>query len=193
MVPLVEVDAVAQAVLFIVVAGLVLLLAALAIFRLAVLRLESPLGRQRDGLMQGSDAPRWRLIDSARVPRQVPGSRGLQVLLFADHSIVAFAPLAAELERLRQDDLDLEAVMVSRTDTETTIAACEEVGLDIPIVVVDDRFYRQHNVWVMPHILFLNHRGKILVAGNVSEATSLTNMWRHARMLHDTERGVALQ
>ena len=183
----------ALAVLFIVAAGFSLLLAALAILRLAALRLESPLGRRRDGLMQGSDAPRWRLIDSAGALREVPGRRGLQVLLFADHAIVAFAPLAARLERLHQEDPDLEVVMVSRSDLETTIVACEEVGLDLPIVAVEDRFYRLHNVWVVPHILFLDQRGKVLVAGNAAEATGLISMWRHARMLNDAERGVALQ
>jgi hypothetical protein len=174
---------VTQGLLFIAWAGVFLLLATMAIVRLAVLRVESPLGRRSDGLPPGSRAPHWSLIDSAGRMRGVPHGDGPQVLLFTDHAIVEFANLADGFARLRQEAGDLDVVMISRSDTEVTAAACSAIGLDIEHVVVDDHFYRRHNVWVVPHITFLDGHGRVLVTGNVAEPAGLLNMWRHARLL----------
>ncbi len=172
-----------QGLLFIAWAGVFMLLAILALIRLAILRVESPLGRRGDGLPPGRPAPRWRMPDSTGAVRQVPVGTGLQVLLFADHAIVEFPTLADGFRRLRLEADDLEALMISRADPEATAAACAAVGLRLPIIAVDDRFYRRHNVWVVPHIMFLDRDGTVLVTGNVAEEAGLMNMWRHARLL----------
>ncbi|HEX6683435.1 MAG TPA: hypothetical protein VF062_11595, partial [Candidatus Limnocylindrales bacterium] len=118
--------------------------------------------------------------------RKVPHGSRKQMLVFADHAIVSFPRLAASLASLAEpgeDSPELEIVMFTRTDVETTAAVCSLLGLDLPLVAVDDHFYKRHNVWVVPHILILDADGTILVAGNVSEPSSLANMWRHAQLL----------
>lgn len=182
----------AQAIGFIVIGALLLSLTALAMIRLAMLRLESPLGRREDGLTPGTSAPTWRVTDTVGTPRYVPSESNRQALLFADHSLVSFPKLVSGLLRLQEDAPDLELIMLSRVDAGVTAKACELLGLEVPLVIVDDRFYKRHNVWVMPHILFLDEHGTVLVAGNVAEPTGLANMWRHAQLTASTAKSGAV-
>ena len=173
----------AQGLTFTVVGVVLLLLAGLAMMRLSMLRLESPIGRWRDGLRQGTSAPRWRMVDAGGTVRAVPSRGSWQALLFADHSIVSFPKLVAGVARLQHEAPELELLMLSRIDAAVTASACDLAGLRVPLIVVDDRFYKQHNVWVVPHVLILDDAGKVLVAGNVAEESGLLNMWRHAQLM----------
>jgi len=171
----------AQGIAFAALVALLIVVACLALLRLSLIRVESPLGRRRDGLRAGRKAPGWTLPDGSATLRKVPHGSRKQMLVFADHAIVSFPRLAASLAEL--DAPDLEIVMFTRTDVETTAVVCSLLGLDLPLVAVDDHFYKRHNVWVVPHILILDADGTVLVAGNVSEPPGLANMWHHAQLL----------
>ncbi len=176
----------AQGIVFAALVALLIVVACLALLRLSLIRVESPLGRRRDGLRAGTKAPGWALPDGTATLRKVPHGSRKQMLVFADHAIASFPRLAASLASLAEPgevSPDLEMVMFTRPGRETTAAVCSMLGLDLPLVAVDDHFYKRHNVWVVPHILILDPAGTVLVAGNVSEPHGVANMLRHAQLL----------
>jgi hypothetical protein len=181
----------AHGILFVALGAVLILLAALATIRVALLRVESPLGRWRDGLRSGTVAPGWQLADAGGVVRRVPNGRTGQVLIFADHAIVEFPSLVTGIQQLVRGAPELEILVITRADAEVTRSACQAAGVELPIIIVDDAFYKRHNVWVMPHVLFIGLTGTVLVAGNVAEASSLSNMWRHALLLAAAGTGSA--
>lgn len=155
--------------------------AALALLRIATLRLDSPLGRLRDGLLEGTPAPEWELRDADGRPRHVPHGSKWQLLVFSDYTLVEFPDVVAALRRLEQERDELEILMLSRVDENVTVRSAQALKLDVPIVSVDDDFYWRHNVRVMPFVFVVQPDGVVRSSGVVSSEEVLLNMWRVAR------------
>jgi hypothetical protein len=149
--------------------------------RLALLRLDSPLGISRDGFPRGSRVPRWRLPDLNEELHQVPSGKSWQLLLFSDHSLREFPQLAQAIERLRAEEPELEALLLPRLHPEAAEETAKLLGLNIPIVPVDERFYWRHNVRVMPFVFFVDPAGIVQGSGLVGEETQLRATWLVSR------------
>lgn len=162
---------------FIVVACIFTLLALLLLWRVALLGVQHRSGRHGDGLKAGKAAPRWQRTDHWGMSQSVPSLSGAwQVLVFSDHSIREFPELAGALAEISNSAVDLDVLLISRIAGDVTARAARSVGLEAPIIVVDDRFYKTYNVWVMPHILLLDSEGIVLASGNVGSSTTLRSM-----------------
>lgn len=171
-----------QGLVFVSVSLALALLAILALFRVGTMRLESPLGRLRDGFPNGTMAPRWVLPDLMKVIHHVPSGSRWQLLVFVDHSLVEFPGLAKGLSTL-SEDVDLEIVVLTKGKAESTQASLGIEGLQLPVVQVDNDFYLRHNVRVMPHLFVLTPEGLISTSGIVSHEDTVVRMWRSARVL----------
>ncbi len=119
--------AVLQALAFVAIGVVLLLITLVALFRIAALRVESSLGRTRDGLARGDIAPAWRLSDRDGVPHQVPSSVGWQALVFVNQWIVAFPSLARELGRIQLEFPDVEVLVVTKADPDVAAIGLSEV------------------------------------------------------------------
>ena len=111
---------VAQGVAFIVLAGLAVTACGLALLRIGVVRLESPLGIHRDGLPVGSRAPRIDAAAADGTEVRVPSRDRFQFLLFADHSLLEYPEVAAAVGELGASQ---EAAVVLITQRDPTLAA----------------------------------------------------------------------
>jgi hypothetical protein len=172
----------AQAVAFVAVAGLLLLLGGLALARIGLLRLESPLGIVRDGLPGGAPAPRWERPDTNGAVRGVPSGRRWQLLLFADHSLREFPEVARALTELLAREPELEAFMLSSKRADLAAETAKALELDVPVVGVDADFYWRHNVRVMPFVMVLDPEGRVRAAGLPNDKARLDMVWDRARL-----------
>ncbi len=155
--------------------------AAVALLRLATLRLDSPLGRLRDGLLEGTPAPEWELSDTTGRPRRVPHGSKWQLLVFGDYTLVEFPGVVAALQRLEPARDELEILLLSRADKNVTVRTARALKLDVPIVSVDDELYWRYNVRVMPFVFVVQPDGVVRSSGVVSAEEVVLNMWRVAR------------
>ena len=170
----------ALAIAFLAVGALLVLAEGLALVRIGLLRLESPLGIIRDGLPGGSDAPRWQLPDTDGVTRRVP-SGTWQVLVFADHSLREFPELAGALTALRDEDPSVEVLVLPKAHPDLAAEVARGLGLHAPVVAVGDELYWRHNVRVMPFVMILDERGIVRAEGLTSDAPRFEMVWRRAR------------
>lgn len=155
--------------------------AGVALIRLATLRLDSPLGRLRDGLLEGTPAPPWELRDATGLPRNVPHGSKWQLLVFGDYTLVEFPGIVSALQRLGREHDDLEILLLSRVEENVTVRAAQALRLDVPVVSVDDDLYWRYNVRVMPFVFVVQPDGVVRSSGVVSDEEVLLNMWRVAR------------
>jgi hypothetical protein len=170
-----------QAIAFVAFAGVLVVLTLLVLVGVGIVRLESPLGVLRDGIPDGKRAPSWRLADAAGVTRQCPSGRW-QLLLFADHSLREFPDLVAGLKRLTAEEPELETLVLSKGHMELTERLLAgPLGLDLPILHVDDAFYRRFNVRVMPFVFFVDPAGVVRAPAIVNHEDSLQRMWTLAQ------------
>ena len=123
---------------FLVIGSALVLMCAIAIVRLGLMRLESPLGVHRDGLPDEARAPAWSLPDHAGEFQQVPSKRWWQLLLFADYSLVEFPKLAVGIRRLMTQDPTLQVLILCRTDLELTTRTAQILRLFVPVIKVED-------------------------------------------------------
>ena len=176
------------AIAFVAVGALFVLAEGLALLRVGLLRLESPLGIIRDGLPWGADAPRWRLPDTDGVARQVPGGRW-QVLVFVDHSLREFPELARALAELG-DREPVDVFLLPKAHAHLALEVARGLGLDAPVVPVDDAFYWRHNVRVMPFSIVLDERGVVRAEGLASDEPRFEMVWQRARIPTPPAAGV---
>jgi hypothetical protein len=163
------------------VAGLLVALTLLVLIGVGIVRLESPLGVLRDGLQPGERAPRWALRDLDGVERRSPSSRW-QLLVFGDHSLREFGGFAEALNRLQENSPELEIVLLSRGHPDLTDYILRQVlDLRVPIVHVDEAFYRRYDVRVMPFLYFIDPGGVIRAPAIVNQERTLLRMWQLAQ------------
>jgi hypothetical protein len=134
---------------------------------------------ERDGLARGQRAPSWSLTDATDVGRQSPPTTGLQLVMFADHSLKSFPSVVAGLRALRdrEPSADLDIVVLTRGPAAGAAAVLSELGLaDLAVAAGSASLYASYNVRVMPYAIFVGADG--LVRGS-----SLVNFdWQLAKL-----------
>jgi hypothetical protein len=134
---------------------------------------------ERDGLARGQRAPSWSLTASAGAELRSPPTAGLQLVMFADHSLKSFPAVVAGLRALRDREpaADLDIVVLTRGPAAGAASVLSELGLaDLPVIAGSARLYASYNVRVMPYAIFVGSDG--LVHGS-----SLVNFdWQLAKL-----------
>lgn len=170
---------VAQAIVFIVVAALAATACVLALLRVGVIRLESPLGIHRDGLPAGASAPRIHAVAADGTEVRVPSGDRYQFLLFSDHSLTEYPEVAAAVGELA-DARGAAVVVLTQRDPALTVAVLEAMELDLPVVRTSAEGYWDFNVRVMPFATVLSPGGTVLAVGVVSTPERVATLWAQA-------------
>ena len=165
---------------FTVTASLALGLCALGFVGLGLVRLESRLGVEGDGIAVGGEAPRWALEDSEGLLRFSPPAAGWMMVLFADHSLREFPGVVEGINALR-DEPDLTIVMATRANPAAARFFVEAMNLPVALLPVDSRFYRDHKVRVMPFVQIIDASGRVQANGLVNRPETVLRMWEYAQ------------
>src|SRR5262249_27000279 len=154
--------------------------ALLALLRIGYLGLSGADAIERDGLARGRRAPSWSLADHVGNVHASPPERGLQLIVFTDHSLKSFPSVVAGLDALRGDD-DLETVVVTRGTAAAAAPALAQPGLGwTPVLAGSPRLYASSNVRVMPFAIFLDSAGRVRGSSLVNHDWQLTKLRRVA-------------
>jgi hypothetical protein len=167
------------AVVFVGVAGVLVLLALLALLRIGGMRMESPLVLLRGGLPRGARAPAWQrgTVDGGSF--QVPSGERWQFLVFINHSLVGYPDLVEGIRRLQAEESALEFVLLPKEgEAAQTSLTCHNLELQVSVVAVDERLYWRYNVPVVPWVFLLDPAGVVEASGNVANQEMLVWMWR---------------
>jgi hypothetical protein len=162
--------------IFVAVAALLCVAAALAVLGTAQVHLSGPAAIEHDGLAPGRTAPRWSLPDAAGVQRQSPPAAPLQLVIFADHALKSFPSVVAGLRDLlaREPGLDVVILLRGRNDLAGPLLGL--LGLDVPVVTGTPRLYARYNVRVGPFAILVDAAGQV-------RASSLVNHdWQIAKL-----------
>jgi hypothetical protein len=167
---------IAAAIGFIVIAVFLCVAAVLGWLGVGQIALSGADAIERDGLARGQRAPRWSLTDSAGVARTSPPASGLQLIVFADHSLKSFPSVVAGLRELSQRG-DVEIVILTRGRREGADALIGQLGLGgIGVLAGSAAVYGGYNVRVMPFAIFVDSAGLV-------RASSLVNHdWQIAKL-----------
>jgi hypothetical protein len=171
---------VAQGVVFVVLAGLSATACALALLRVGVIRLESPLGIHRDGLPAGSSAPRIDAVAADGTEVKVPNGDRYQFLLFTDLSLAEYPEVAAAVSELAASQ-EAAVALVTQRDATLSVAVLEALELELPVVQTSPDGYWDFNVRVMPFATVLAPDGTVLAVGVVSTPERVASVWARAR------------
>jgi hypothetical protein len=162
--------------LFVAVAAVLCVAAALAVLGTAQVQLSGPAAIQHDGLAPGRPAPRWSLPDAGGVQRQSPPAAPLQLVIFADHSLKSFPSVLDGLRDLLAREPGLEAVVLLRGRNELAAPLLALLGLDVPVVTGSPGLYARYNVRVGPFVILVDSDGQV-------RASSLVNHdWQIAKL-----------
>ncbi len=154
---------------------LLLIACGLLVVAIGVGRMESSVGRLRDGLPPGSSAPRWKLPDAHGVSRHTPSALRPQLLLFADRSLKGYPDLVQGLKSLAGSSRQVETLVLTlrgRLDD----ATMNELGLNLPIVWVKWGLYSRYRIQRIPFALLIGADGTVVARGLVGSAAALTDM-----------------
>ena len=119
-----------SAVAFVAVAVILCAAAALAILGTAQVYLSGPEAIEHDGLARGLRAPAWSRPDSAGVMHHSPPAAGLQLVIFADHSLKSFPSVVDGLRELMARDRELAVVVLLRQRNDLAEPLLRMLGLD---------------------------------------------------------------
>ena len=159
-------------------------LAVLALVRIGMARLDIPEAIGGDGIRRGRRMPPADLTDLRGGSWTIPSGAGhWQLVLFADHSLTSFPSLVDGLHRLRAAQPDLEVLLVSKSPADVTAAGVGALGLNVPILCVDRRFYARCGVRAMPFAIVVDDEGVTRMAGLVNREEVLAHVWRLATSL----------
>lgn len=160
--------------------GIAMILCAAAVFGwfgIGQIALSGSDAIERDGLARGQRAPSWSLTDAVGAAHQSPPTAGLQLVMFADHSLKSFPSVVAGLRALREGEPASDIVILTRGQAAGAASVLSELGLsDLPVVAGSAKLYADYNVRVMPYAIFVGSDG--LVRGS-----SLVNFdWQLAKL-----------
>lgn len=141
----------------------------------------------RDGLSRGSIAPSWSLVDQDGEVICSPAADGMQVILFADHSLKRFPSVASGLRALSESPDGPQVVMLLRV---SGVVACDyaldalaSLGLaGLPIVGGSPSLYWRYNVRVMPFVIFVDSAGWVRASSLVNHGWQVARLWKVASM-----------
>jgi hypothetical protein len=162
--------------IFIAVAAVLCVAAALAVLGTAQVHLSGPAAIEHDGLAPGRPAPRWSRTDAAGVPRQSPPAAPLQLIVFADHALKSFPSVVDGLRDLIAREPGLEVVVLLRGPNDLAAPLLRMMGLDVPVVTGSPALYARYNVRVGPFVVLVDAAGQV-------RASSLVNYdWQIAKL-----------
>jgi hypothetical protein len=164
------------AVAFTLSAALLCIAAVSGLLGIAHVRLSGPDSIERDGLAAGIRAPTWSLLDeTGRVHTSPPP--GLQLVVFADHSLKSFPSVVEGLRDLLASDPALEIVLLLRQPNAIATPLLRELGLGrVAVLIGSPALYARYNVRVGPFLIFADRDG-------VVRASSLVNYsWQVAKL-----------
>jgi len=150
----------------------------------------------RDGLRRGQRAPRWTLAGAAGTMHVSPPAGGLQLIMFADHSLKSFPSVVAGLRELRASvpPGDLEIVIMTRGASAGARELLGPLGLDgIAVVTGSPATYAAYNVRVMPFAIFVDAAGEVRASSLVNHDWQLAKLRLVAQIPPEADRasGVA--
>lgn len=165
------------AIAFVAVAALLCAAAIGAIIATAHLYLSGAEAIEHDGLERGRRAPRWSLAGSDGVPHHSPPAAGLQLVIFADHSLKSFPSVIDGLRELRAREPGLQIVILLRQRNDIAGPLLGMLGLDgVPVLTGTPALYAGYNVRVGPFAIFVDAAGR-------ARASSLVNHdWQIAKL-----------
>jgi hypothetical protein len=168
---------------FVLVASVLCVLTVLAILRIVFAEMSGSKGIPRDGLHPGAPAPSWSLVDASGRPASSPPDSGLQLIVFADHSLKSFPSVVEGLNQIAEEAGDLEIVILLREQNDMAAPLLRLLGLDaIPVVTGSPSLYGQYNVRVMPWMIFVDSDGRVRSSSLVNLAWQIPKLWRLARL-----------
>jgi hypothetical protein len=169
------------AIAFILTALVLCVLASAAILGITHVEMSGSKGIERDGLHRGVPAPNWSLVDSSGREVRSPPIRGLQLIIFADHSLKSFPSVVEGLRTLPRGTSELEVVVLLRTQNAIAQPVLRLLGLDgIPVVTGTSSLYGRYNVRVMPWLMFVDSAGRVRSSSIVNHAWQINRLWRLA-------------
>lgn len=176
-----------QGAVFLGLASHAVVLTTLAIVRTGAVRLESPIGRRRDGIPLGKMAPTWEMTDTRGSVHSCP-SRSWQLLFFLDRSIVEFPGLVKGMESLVSDPQEPEVLVMTRGENADSLS--QALDDRIPIILVSPAFLSTYEIRVTPFVTIIAPDGMVRMNGIVNYESTLSKMWREARANLPIARGV---
>jgi hypothetical protein len=151
----------ALAIAFVVIAALLCAATMLAILSTGQLGLSGSDALERDGLARGRRAPAWTLRGADGRPCSSPPARGLQLIVFADHSLKSFPSVLAGMRAL-QADHDIEIVVLTRGTAAHAGRVLGALGLTgVPVLDGSPALYGRYNVRVMPFAIIVDQSGRV--------------------------------
>ena len=170
-------------IVFIVVAVLFCVAAAMAIFGVTQVAMSGSAAIEHDGLHRGLKAPTWSLPDSSGRIVKSPPSKPFQLVVFADHSLKSFPSVVDGLRSLAREAADLEIIVLLRQENKVAVAVLGLLGLgDLPVVVGKPSLYGRYNVRVSPFVIFVDSAGRVRASSLVNHEWQLVKLWRLANI-----------
>lgn len=158
----------AFSVAFVVIAAILCAAAVLAILSTGQQGLSGSGALERDGLARGRRAPAWTLPGQGGRAWSSPPARGLQMIVFADHSLKSFPSVLAGLRALSADH-DIEIVVLTRGTAAQASRVLGALGLTgVAVLDGSPALYGRYNVRVMPFAIIVDAAGEV-------RASSLVN------------------
>jgi hypothetical protein len=159
---------IALAAAFVIIAASLCAAAVLAILSTGQLGLTGSAALERDGLPRGKRAPAWTLRGHDGRSWSSPPARGLQLIVFADHSLKSFPSVLAGMKALSADQ-SVEIVVLTRGTAAHASRVLGPLGLTGAAVLDgSSALYAKYNVRVMPFAIVVDQAGRV-------RASSLVN------------------
>jgi hypothetical protein len=183
---------VAPAILFVVIAGILCILAALAIFPITTLYMTRREAIERDGLALGKRVPRWTLSDSAGQTYHSKPARGFQLVMFTDHSLLSWESVADALRSLRAEpNLEIVFLLDRRNEIAERVFAFLGLG-EIPVLVGSRALWARYNVRVAPFAIFVDDQGYARASSLVNHDWQLAKLWQIAQLPYEGTPSMSL-
>jgi hypothetical protein len=174
-----------SAMLFVFAAGVLCIAVVLAVIAVTHLYyLTTSRAIMDDGMFRGAVAPTWALADSSGVVvRSPPASKPFQLVVFTDHSLKSFPPVAQGLLDLLRTAPELEIVILMRHPSDIAGPVFRVLGLgEIPVLIGSSALYGRYNVRVMPFVIFVDSEGRVRASSLVNSARQVERLWRLANV-----------
>lgn len=172
--------AVVQALIYNVLAIVLLAGALLAVLRVGWLSLDTMEGRRRDGPAIGSRLSLVDLVDVQGKPvRESPGEWSF--LVFSDHSLEGFPDLIRELQRFACHP-DRAVVLLSKAPHTVNLDLASRLGSNIRVATVSRAYFASRMVRTMPLGVVIDDAGVVRAKSLVGASGSVDHLWAyHAR------------
>jgi hypothetical protein len=172
-----------SALVFVAVAAIMCVAAILATLGSASVQMSRAEVIERDGLLPGARAPSWTLVDSSGNIHLSPPEKPLQLVMFTDHSLIAFPSVAEGLQKLAAHSDELEIVVLLRRANDVVSSTLRLLDLaELPILVGSPTLYGKYNVRVTPFAIFVDNAGRVRASSLVNHDWQLVKLYQIAAL-----------